>query len=589
MLRMLAGLLEPDGGRIELDGHTLLDTESGTRPVPAEDRDVGYLVQSYALFPHLSVTGNVTYGISRLDHKEQVERVEEALELVGIRHLARAMPGELSGGEQQRVALARALARRPKFLLLDEPLSALDISTRTRVRSELRSILERLAIPCIVVTHDYEDARLLGSHLAVMDRGKILQSGTAAEISRLPANRFVAAFTETNLVSSEGDSGQLAFDPWRVTVSRDPAGEGYEWEGSIRDIASMGAYTRLTLEGHEDLSILADVPEPESAGPGFDIGETVFARVAPEDIRAVAASAAQDPAGAETASDRTGSSEQTAHPPLPLRRRRVLSGAWGIAVVAVLVMGLGGYALAAVLGGGGEQKTLTTLVAANMTSANDALIEDFEEEHPEAEVEPSYAGTQVLYSQIEQGVSADLFLSADRRYIERAKADGLIDSFETVSQMEPVIVVPRGNPAGVESLEDLGTEPVDLVIGVEDVPVGRYARQIFENAGEGYGPDFSERVLSKVVSTETDTRAVAQKVVLREADAAVTYRTDITPEIAGDVEIIEVPEEYNVTAENYAGVLNDSPSPDLTQEYLDSMLSPGGQEVMSRFDYEPLR
>lgn len=589
MLRMLAGLLDPDRGRIELDGRTLLDTESGTKPVPAEERDVGYLVQSYALFPHLSVTDNVAYGISRLSREEQVERVEEALALVGIRHLARAMPRQLSGGEQQRVALARALARRPKFLLLDEPLSALDVSTRTRVRSELKGILERLAIPCIVVTHDYEDARLLGGKIAVMDQGKILQSGTAAEISRLPANRFVAAFSETNLVPSGNASGQLAFDPWRVAVSRDPVGEYYEWEGSIRDIASMGAYTRLTVEGDGDLSILADVPELESAGPGFDVSETVFARVAPEYVRSVA-STSQGPAKTDGKSDGEGSSEDTEHQPLPMGGRGVLSGVWGIAVAAVLVLGLGGYALAEVLGGAGDdEETITTLVAANMTSANDALLEDFEEEHPGVEVEASYAGTQILYSQIEQGVSADLFLSADRRYIEQAEEEGLIDSFETVSRMEPVIVVPEGNPAGIEDLEDLGTEPVDLVLGVEDVPVGRYARQIFENASEGYGPDFSDRVLGKLVSTETDTRAVAQKVVLREADAAVTYRTDITPEIAGDVEIIEISEEYNVIAENYASVLNDSPNPELTREYLDSMLSPEGQEVMSRFDYEPLR
>lgn len=174
-------------------------------------------------------------------------------------------------------------------------------------------------------------------------------------------------------------------------------------------------------------------------------------------------------------------------------------------------------------------------------------------------------------------------------YSAAVAARYLRDSFETVSRMDPVIVVPEGNPAGIEGLEDLGTEPVDLVIGVEDVPVGRYARQIFENAEQGYGPDFSDRVLDKVVSTETDTRAVAQKVVLREADAAVTYRTDITPEIADEVEIIEIPEEYNVTARNYAGVLNESSNPELAQEYLDFMLSPQGQETISQFGYEPLR
>src|SRR5215212_1073650 len=117
MLRILAGLLDPDRGRIELDGRVLLDTEE-RRNVPPEGRNVGYLVQSYALFPHLSVTDNIAYGTSRLDRDEQVRRVEDALDLVGIRHLAEAMPRNLSGGEQQRVALARALARRPAVLLL---------------------------------------------------------------------------------------------------------------------------------------------------------------------------------------------------------------------------------------------------------------------------------------------------------------------------------------------------------------------------------------------------------------------------------------------------------------------------------------
>lgn len=604
LLRMLAGLLEPDSGNIKLNGNTLLETEGGAKPMPAEERDVGYLVQSYALFPHLSVTENVAYGLSRMSHEDQVQRVEEALELVGIRHLARAMPRELSGGEQQRVALARALARRPKFLLLDEPLSALDISTRTRVRSELRSILDRLAIPCIVVTHDYEDARLLGEQIAVMDQGEILQSGTAAEISRLPANRFVAAFTETNLLPSGDGSSHLAFDPWEVTVSSEPAGEGYEWEGVIRDIASMGAYTRLTVASFAsqgNLSLLADVPQAsssESVGPGFDIGDRVFARIGSESVRFVASATTQGSIQEERVSDRAQErphedSDTDTHPPLPLGKRTVLSGALGASLMVVLVLGLGAYALASVLGGGqggggGDGEKITTLIAANMTSANGALVKKFEETHQGVEVEASYAGTQILFSQLEQGVKADLFLSADKDYIEKAKEQGLIDSFKPVSQMDEVIVVPRGNPSGIQGLEDLGTRDVELVVGVEEVPVGRYARQVFENAEQGYGSDFSERVLNNVVSTETNTRQVAQKVVLREAQAGVTYRTDITPEIADKVEIIGIPEEYNVTAKNYAGVLSDASNPELAREYLEFMTSTQGQEIISRFDYKPI-
>lgn len=593
LLRMLAGLIDLDSGNIRLDGNKLLDTHSGAKPMPAEERDVGYLVQSYALFPHLSVTDNVAYGLSGMTLEEQTQRVEEALELVGIRPLARAMPRELSGGEQQRVALARALARRPKFLLLDEPLSALDISTRTRVRSELRSILDRLAIPCIVVTHDYEDARVLGEKIAVMEQGEILQYGTASEISRMPASRFVAAFTDTNLLPAGDGSSNVAFDPWRVTVSREPFMEEYEWEGKVRDFAFMGAYTRLTMESSGSLSFLADVPEAtnsESAGTGFDIGDTLFASVAPEDVRFVASTTTQgfgqeDGGVGQTQDD----SEANTHPPLPLGRRRVLSGALGVSLIVVLVLGLGAYALANVLGGGSEGEKITTLVAANMTSANDALLKKFEEENQGVQVEASYAGTQILFSQLQQGVKADLFLSADREYIEQAKEEGLIDSFKPVSRMDEVIVVPTGNPAGIQGLEDLGTKEVELVVGVEEVPVGRYAREVFENAEEGYGSDFSERVLDNVVSTETNTRQVAQKVVLREAQAGVTYRTDITPEIADKVEIIEIPEKYNVTAKNYAGVLTDASNPELAQEYLEFMTSPEGQEIIGRFDYKPIQ
>jgi ABC-type sulfate/molybdate transport systems ATPase subunit len=288
MLRLLAGLLDPDRGRIELGGHVLYDAETGTNVSP-ERRNVGFLVQSYALFPHLSVTHNVAYGISRLSRDERAWRVQNALELVGIQHLAGAMPRNLSGGEQQRVALARALVRQPGYLLLDEPLSALDVTTRTRVRSELREILENLAIPTIVVTHDFEDARILGNKIAVMELGRILQVGPAQEISRYPSNAFVAAFTETNLAPLGGGSlGQVAFDPWRVSVTHEPTGEKYEWRGRIRDIASIGAFTRLTLEGDMVSTLLADIPSSyEIEDCDFDIGDMVFAHVSPHDVRPV--------------------------------------------------------------------------------------------------------------------------------------------------------------------------------------------------------------------------------------------------------------------------------------------------------------
>lgn len=585
MLRLLAGLLDPDKGRIELDGRVLLDTKTG-RSVPPEKRNVGYLVQSYALFPHLSVTENVAYGIRRLDSGERAERVEDALDLVGIRHLAEAIPANLSGGEQQRVALARAMARRPGFLLLDEPLSALDVTTRTRVRSELREILESLAIPTIVVTHDYEDARILGNKIAVMERGRILQAGAAQEISRRPANAFVAAFTETNLAPvGNGDRRQVSFDPWRVSVAREPAGEEYEWRGRVRDVASIGAFTRLTLEGEEVSSLLADIPGSfEANNHDFDVGDTVFAHVSPDDVRLLPTP--EPPGPTRTEDEFEGEEDEV---PLRIRGRGFLPSFRSLALVALLIalLGVGGYFATT----GGTQiggATLTTFIAANFTDANDALVEEFEGEREGTQVESNYAGTQVLFLQLQQGASADIFLSADLDYAEQAQEEGLIDSFSEVSQNEEVIVVPSDNPAGITSLEDLGTKPVELVIGVDTVPIGKYTREIFENADEGYGSGFSESVTDNVVSEETNTREVAQKIALGEGEAAVIYRTDVTPSIEDSVEVIEIPEEYNVKAFNYAGVLNDAADPELAQEYLDFVLTPEGQKILRGFGYEPI-
>lgn len=592
MLRLLAGLLVPDRGRIELDGRALLNTEAGTN-IPPEERNVGFLVQNYALFPHLSVTKNVAYGISRLDKEERTQRVQDALDLVGIRHLAGATPGNLSGGEQQRVALARAMARRPEFLLLDEPLSALDITTRTRVRSELREILENLAIPTIVVTHDYEDARVLGNKIAVMERGKILQAGSAQEISQHPSNAFVAAFTETNLVpAGNGRSAQVAFDPWRVSVALAPKGEEYEWRGRVRDIRPMGAFTRLTLESEEMPALIADIPgSHEIDDLGFDVGDAVFAHVSPDNIRPVQTNEPPVPTRAEGEGEEGDASSRAGKRGFRSIVKSFLSSTWSIALMALfLVVAVGGCGGGGGGAGGAESGggTLTAFVAANFTDANDAITEEFESQHEGLQVESNYAGTQVLFLQLQQGASADFFLSADLDYAEQAQEEGVIDSFSEVSQNEEVIIVPSGNPAGITSLEGLGTKPVELVIGVDTVPIGKYTRQIFENANAGYGADFSDRVTANVVSEETNTREVAQKIALGEGGGAVVYRTDVTESIADQVEVVEIPEEYNVKAFNYAGVVSNAQNPELAQEYLDFILAPEGQEILQGFGYEEL-
>jgi molybdate transport system ATP-binding protein len=234
VLRAVAGLLAPEGGWIALDGEPWLDTARNV-DVPPEARRVGFVFQEYALFPHLNVRSNVAFGGRT--------RVPELLERFGIAHLADARPASLSGGERQRVALARALARDPRVLLLDEPLSALDAYTRARVRSELRELLHELALPTLIVTHDFEDAAALADRVGVLVEGRLLQLGAAAELVATPADAFVASFTGANILRGTAGAGPdgltaIALDAGFTAYSVDP-GRGhvalavYPWEVSV--------------------------------------------------------------------------------------------------------------------------------------------------------------------------------------------------------------------------------------------------------------------------------------------------------------------------------------------------------------------
>jgi len=192
LLRMLAGFAEPSGGRISIDGVDM----SG---VPPHERPVNMMFQSYALFPHMTVERNVGYGISRMkmDAATRKSRIHEALEMVQLAQVAGRKPHQLSGGQRQRVALARALIRRPKVLLLDEPLSALDKKLREQTQFELMDLQCKVGITFIVVTHDQDEAMALATRIAVMDHGKVVQVGTPSEIYEFPASRFVADFVGT--------------------------------------------------------------------------------------------------------------------------------------------------------------------------------------------------------------------------------------------------------------------------------------------------------------------------------------------------------------------------------------------------------
>jgi spermidine/putrescine transport system ATP-binding protein len=197
LLRAIAGFEDLDGGDIRLDGTSLAG-------VPAYRRPFNTVFQSYALFPHLSVADNVGYGldVKHLPRAERDQRVADALKLVGLDGFERRKPKQLSGGQQQRVALARALVNRPRLLLLDEPLSALDRNLRQAMQIELKTLQHEVGISFLVVTHDQEEALVMSDRIAVMNRGRIQQIGTPGEIYDTPANRFVAGFIGVSNVFS---------------------------------------------------------------------------------------------------------------------------------------------------------------------------------------------------------------------------------------------------------------------------------------------------------------------------------------------------------------------------------------------------
>ncbi|HUE45139.1 MAG TPA: ABC transporter ATP-binding protein [Aestuariivirgaceae bacterium] len=310
LLRMLAGLERPSAGEIVIDGQDMAFT-------PPNQRPVNMVFQSYAVFPHMTVEQNVGYGLKVVGTPKQeiASRVSEALAMVQLAELAKRRPDQLSGGQRQRVALARALVKRPKVLLLDEPLSALDAKLRDQMRMELTRLQQSVGITFIIVTHDQDEALSMADRIAVMDKGRISQIASPSELYEQPVSRFVADFIgKVNLIEADvvgradgmlvceakglgrltvphrgHASGRiaLAIRPERLTLSPEqpPANGNVSVRGKVLDVAYYGDTSHVSLASQDGLELVVNVQNRQASARR---GEDLWVSWAPEDTLVLA-------------------------------------------------------------------------------------------------------------------------------------------------------------------------------------------------------------------------------------------------------------------------------------------------------------
>jgi spermidine/putrescine ABC transporter ATP-binding subunit len=314
LLRMISGLETPTAGQIIIAGEDMALTPPNKRPT-------NMVFQSYAVFPHMTVAGNVAYGlkVTGVPADETKRRVGEALDMVKLTHLAERRPDQMSGGQRQRVALARALVKRPKVLLLDEPLSALDAKLRDEMRLELTRLQENVGITFIIVTHDQDEALSMASRIAVMDRGAVQQIATPAELYEHPASRFVADFIgKVNLIDAkvlghkakkltcqvkglgqievpaDGEMGAnvaIAVRPekLKISVAEPKSAKVIKVEGKVRDVAYYGDTSHVVVAVKDGLDLAINVQnEKRAGGAGVERGQKVWVHWSPEDTLVLA-------------------------------------------------------------------------------------------------------------------------------------------------------------------------------------------------------------------------------------------------------------------------------------------------------------
>lgn len=301
---VLAGLLPIETGRVALGGVTL-DEPVNDRFVPPEQRNVGVVFQDYLLFPHLTAVENVAFGLrSRgLSREQALGRAGDWLERLGLSEMARRRPGELSGGESQRVALARALVTEPDLLLLDEPLSALDVTTRARLRRDLAEHLEGFPGPRLLITHDPTEALLLAEEIHVLEEGEVTQTGSADDIRLRPRTQYVADLAGSNLLVGTASGGRVALDTHELHISSQVEGdvlvtirpsaisvhrrrpEGSQrnsWPTRIELIERIGERVRLRVG--PPLTLTAEITEEATNALGLREGDEVWVAIKATEI-----------------------------------------------------------------------------------------------------------------------------------------------------------------------------------------------------------------------------------------------------------------------------------------------------------------
>ena len=267
-LRMIAGFEQPDAGRIRIGGEDVTAK-------PPYARDVNTVFQDYALFPHMSVADNVGYGlkVKGVARAARRHQVDEVLEMVRLGGYGNRKPVQLSGGQRQRVALARSIVNRPRVLLLDEPLGALDLKLRQEMQVFLKSLQRELGMTFVYVTHDQEEALTMSDHLAVFNEGKIEQVGAPAEVYERPSTEFVAGFVGTSNIV-ERDGRRVSIRPERIEL------DGSGTPATVADVVFVGSFRRILVD--TDTGERLTVVRP-NVGPPIEVGSRVHVSWRPED------------------------------------------------------------------------------------------------------------------------------------------------------------------------------------------------------------------------------------------------------------------------------------------------------------------